>query len=90
MVHVLYPSSTRYDATCRKKCVEAEPLISSGYKGIKQHEANIRYRYDVLPEKITNPVQFYQATSTPEKVAEYNVKLSEFAKSSIQKQSILK
>jgi hypothetical protein len=68
----------------QKKFAEAEPLLRSGYEGMKQREdrmpAEGRAR---LQENLQRLVRLYEATGQPEKAAECNQKLVEFEKAAI-------
>jgi tetratricopeptide (TPR) repeat protein len=55
---------------------EAEPLLISGYEGMRQRESGIRDRYQVLEESIQTLVQLFEATSRFEKAAEWRTKLT--------------
>jgi len=54
---------------------EAEPLLISGYEGMRQRESGIRDRYQVLEESIQALVQLFESTSQFEKAAEWRAKL---------------
>lgn len=60
---------------------EAEPLLLSGYEGMKQRKDQIpvvgRPR---LKEALQRLVQLYGATNRPDQAAEWKKKLAEFAK----------
>jgi non-specific serine/threonine protein kinase/serine/threonine-protein kinase len=64
----------------QKKFPAAEPLLLSGYEGMKQRAdiipANGKVR---LQECIQRLVQLYKATDQSEKAAEWNKKLAEFS-----------
>ncbi len=55
---------------------EAEPLLISGYEGMRQRESGIRNRSSVLEESIQCLVQLFEATSRFEKAAEWRTKLA--------------
>jgi len=55
---------------------EAEPLLISGYEGMRQRESGIRDRYQVLTESIENLVQLFEVTSQFEKAAEWRANLT--------------
>jgi hypothetical protein len=58
------------------KSAEAEPLLVSGYEGVKQREAQLPAAHKVrLTEAVERLVQFYEATGKPEKAAEYRAQL---------------
>jgi len=63
----------------QKKYADAEPLLLSGYEGMKQREDKIppdgKPR---LKEALQRLVQFYEATSQPDKAAEWKQKLADF------------
>ena len=60
----------------KRKYDEAEPLLISGYEGMRERENSIRDRTKVLTESLQYLVQFYEATSQPEKVAQWRTKLA--------------
>jgi tetratricopeptide (TPR) repeat protein len=60
----------------RRNYVEAEPLLISGYEGMRQRDSGIRERYTVLTESIEYLVQLFEATSRFEKAAEWRTKLT--------------
>jgi tetratricopeptide (TPR) repeat protein len=60
----------------KRKFEEAEPLLISGYEGMREREGNIRERTKVLTESIQNFIQLFEATSRPEKAAEWREKLA--------------
>ena len=55
---------------------EAEPLLISGYEGMRQRESGIRDRYIVLEESIQSLVQLFEDTFRFEKAAEWRTKLT--------------
>jgi serine/threonine protein kinase/tetratricopeptide (TPR) repeat protein len=55
---------------------DAEPLIVSGYEGMRQRDAGIRDRNKVLTESIQDLIQLFEATSRPEQAAEWRTKLT--------------
>lgn len=58
----------------QKKYAEAEPLLLSGYEGMKQREASIpKVR---LNEALQRLVQLYDATQRPEQAVEWRKKLA--------------
>jgi eukaryotic-like serine/threonine-protein kinase len=65
----------------QKKYAEAEPLLLSGYEGMKQRENRIpaagRPR---LKETLQRLVQLYEATNRPDQAAGWKQKLAEFDK----------
>ena len=56
---------------------EAEPLIISGYEGMRERELAIRDRTKVLTESIQGLIQLFDATARPEKADEWRAKLAE-------------
>jgi serine/threonine protein kinase/Flp pilus assembly protein TadD len=60
----------------KRNYAEAEPLVISGYEGMRQRESGIRDRYQVLEESIQTLVQLFEATSRFEKAAEWRTKLT--------------
>jgi hypothetical protein len=64
----------------QKKYSEAEPLLLSGYEGIKQREGNIRDHHKVFTEALQSLVQLYQTTNQPDKAADWKMKLAELDK----------
>jgi eukaryotic-like serine/threonine-protein kinase len=78
----------------QKKYAEAEPLLLRGYQGLKQRQAErpagarTPASAQILHQTATCLVQLYEATSQPEKTAEWRAKLAEIEKvQSGQKQS---
>ena len=62
----------------QKKYVEAEPLLLSGYEGMKQREVNIPPEGKVrLNEALKRLAQLYDATQRPDEAAEWKKKLAE-------------
>jgi len=60
----------------QKRYVEAEPLLISGYEGMKAREATLPPRGKArLSEAAERVVGLYEAWGKPEKVAEWNAKL---------------
>lgn len=55
---------------------EAEPLLISGYKGMQEREGSIRDRTKVLTESLQTLIQLFEATSRPERAAEWKTKLA--------------
>ena len=66
----------QYRVIHRATLEEAEPLLISGYEGMREREGNIRERTKVLTESIQNFIQLFEATSRPEKAAEWRDKLA--------------
>ncbi|MBA4147674.1 MAG: tetratricopeptide repeat protein [Verrucomicrobia bacterium] len=63
----------------QEKYAEAEPLLLSGYEGMKQRESAIPAIGKIrIKEAIERLAQFYQATSHSDKAAEWKAKLAEF------------
>ncbi len=60
----------------KRNYAEAEPLLISGYEGMRQRESGIRDRYKVLEESIQTLVQLFEATSRFESAAEWRTKLN--------------
>jgi serine/threonine protein kinase len=60
----------------KRKFEEAEPLLVSGYEGMRERESSIRERTKVLAELMQNLVQLFESTSRPEKAAEWRDKLA--------------
>jgi eukaryotic-like serine/threonine-protein kinase len=60
----------------KRKYEEAEPLLISGYEGMREHEGSIRERTKVLTESMQSFVQLFEATSRPEQAAEWKEKLA--------------
>jgi hypothetical protein len=60
----------------KRRFEEAEPLLVSGYEGMREREDKIRDRNQVLIESMQNLIQMFEATSRPEKAAEWREKLS--------------
>jgi serine/threonine protein kinase/tetratricopeptide (TPR) repeat protein len=61
----------------QKKFAEAEPLLVSGYEGMKQREANIRDHHKVFSETLGYLVRLYEATNRPDQAAAWKQKLAE-------------
>jgi tetratricopeptide (TPR) repeat protein len=60
----------------RRQYAEAEPLLVSGYEGMRQREEKISADGKMHPkEALERLVQLYEATGQPEKAAEYKQKL---------------
>ena len=64
----------------QKKYSEAEPLLLSGYEGMKQREGNIRDHHKVFTEALQSLVQLYDTTNQPDKAADWKMKLAELDK----------
>lgn len=71
----------------QKKYSEAEPLLLSGYEGLKQRESQIpAIGKPRLKEALQRLVQLYDATGRADKAAEWKQKLAEFEKAEADKQ----
>jgi len=55
---------------------EAEPLLISGYEGMRQRESGIRERSKVLTESLEYLVQLFEGTSRFEQAADWRTKLT--------------
>jgi tetratricopeptide (TPR) repeat protein len=64
----------------QKKYAEAEPLLLSGYEGLKQRVTNDRLGPRSLREVLQQLVQLYEATDRPAQAAEWKQKLAKFEK----------
>jgi hypothetical protein len=72
----------------QKKLDEAEPLLRSGYAGMKAREAAIpAYGKSEFKNAIDRLVQLYEAKGDPTQTAEWKQKLAEFVKAEGQKKS---
>ena len=60
----------------KRKFEEAEPLLVAGYEGMREREDKIRERTKVLIESLENLIQLFDATTRPEKAAEWREKLA--------------
>ncbi len=61
----------------QKKYAEAEPLILSGYNGLKKQESALRdYARPFVHEDGERAVSFYRAWGKPAKAAEWRAKLN--------------
>jgi serine/threonine protein kinase len=60
----------------KRKYEEAEPLLVAGYQGMTEREGSIRDRTKVLTECLQYLIQFYDATTQPEKAAQWRTKLA--------------
>jgi hypothetical protein len=61
------------------KYAEAEPLLLSGYEGMKQREIKIPLEGKPrLRETLQRVVQLYEATNRPDQAAGWKRKLAEF------------
>ena len=62
-----------------KKYKEAEPLLLSGYEGMKQPEGKrASGARSFLKQALQSLVQLYEETNRPEQAAEWKQKLAEF------------
>jgi hypothetical protein len=65
----------------RKQYAEAEPLLISGYNGLRELEAKIpaanKPRLEKAAERL---IRFYEETAQPDKAADWRKKLDELAK----------
>ena len=65
----------------QKKYSEAEPLLLSGYEGIKARQEKIPAVGSILIQQaLERLVQYYEATSQPAKAHEWKLKFAEFDK----------
>jgi len=65
----------------QKKYAEAEPLLLSGYEGMRQREARIPLEGKPrLTETLQRLVQLYEATDRPDQAGQWKRKLAEFDK----------
>jgi eukaryotic-like serine/threonine-protein kinase len=72
----------------QKKHAEAEPLLVSGYEGMKQREKSIPFRWKArLKNALDLLVQLYEATGRPDRAAEWKQKLAEFDKAETEKKA---
>ena len=57
---------------------EAEPLLLSGYEGLKQREALIGQEHNWIwpTDTLQRVIQLYEATNQPEKAVQWREKLS--------------
>ena len=73
----------------QKRYAEAEPLLLSGYDGMKQRAASIPTDGKVrLKEALQRLAQLYEATGQAEKAAEWKKKLAEFEKAEAEKKTV--
>ena len=62
-----------------KKYADAEPLLISGFEGMRDREAKIPHnRKMLLRQALVRLVQFYEVTDQPEKVAKWKETLAEY------------
>ena len=65
----------------RKQYAEAEPLLISGYNGLREREAKIPAANKPRLEKAAGRlIRFYEETVQPDKAAEWKQKLGELTK----------
>ena len=70
----------------QKKYAQAEPLLLSGYEGMKERGNKIPPQEKRgLKKALERLIQLYEGTGQSEKVAEWTKKLSEFDKSEPEK-----
>lgn len=60
----------------KRQFQEAEPLIVSGYEGMRERQAGLRDGRIVLTESIQDLIQLFEATSRPEEAGEWKTKLA--------------
>ena len=73
------------------KYTEAEPLLLSGYKGMKQHDDKIpAIGKPRVKETLQRLVQLCEATGQSEKAAEWKMKLQEFDQAEAVKNAAVK
>ncbi len=60
----------------KRKFDEAEPLLISGYEGMREREGSIRERTKIMTESLQYLAQFYEATSQIEKSAIWRTRLA--------------
>lgn len=59
-----------------KKYEEAEPLLTQGYEGLKQHKDELpEPRIRVIPETLQSLIELYEATNKPEEAAKWRTEL---------------
>jgi len=62
----------------QKKYTEAEPLLLSGYDGMKQREGSMQWEGKFyLRDALQRVVKLYEATERPAQAAEWKQKLAE-------------
>jgi hypothetical protein len=65
----------------RKQYAEAEPLLISGYNGLRERQAKIPAANKPRLHKATERlIRFYEETTQPDKAAEWKQRLDELAK----------
>ncbi len=73
----------------QKKHEDSEPLLVSGYEGLKQCETRIPSRYKPrLKETLRSIIQLYEETNRPEQAAEWQQKLTEFEVTEREKKAV--
>jgi hypothetical protein len=73
----------------QKKLAEAEPLLSSGYEGMKVREAKIPASGNkaIFKESMEDLVQLYETKGDTTQAAEWKQKLADFTQAEAQKTS---
>jgi serine/threonine protein kinase/tetratricopeptide (TPR) repeat protein len=72
----------------QKKYAEAEPLLLSGYAGMKQQEDKVPVRSkQSMKESLERLAQLYEATDQSQKAAEWKKELAEFGRNESPKQT---
>jgi len=77
----------------QKKYIEAEPLLRSGYEGMKQQldkiplYCNPRLKGSLQKQALEGLVQLYEATHRPDQAAEWKQKLAEFDEAEAEKKA---
>ena len=75
----------------QKKYAEAEPLLLSGYEGMKQREDKIPATgKSRVKETLQRLVQLYESTGQSEKAAEWKKKLAEFDQTEAEKKAAVR
>ncbi len=70
----------------QKKFAEAEPLLVSGYEGMKQRDDKIpAASKPQLKEALERMTQLYEATGPSDKATEWKEKLTDFNKAEVEK-----
>ena len=65
----------------QKKLAEAEPLLLSGYEGLKQRETQVSNHAKIFTEVLQRLARCYEAEKRADKAAEWKAKLAEVEKS---------
>jgi serine/threonine protein kinase/tetratricopeptide (TPR) repeat protein len=72
----------------QKKYAEAEPLLLSGYEGMKKREATLSASGKVwLKDALERVIQLYEETDRPDQAAEWKQKLADFEKAEAEKKA---